>query len=321
MLALCLGALPLIVYNLAADEKFSTIRSNVHLASPEFKSKFDMLRLTWRGSILFGYLVNQDSASQPRSPQTLLEKASFKVRSLAGEHSDNKLEPAFIVALVLIPLLWRTRARNALLFCAIAISVAWVLMALAGGGGYAHHTVLLWPLPYLLLAVVFAEASRHLGQFGKWALIAGLSFLVVSNLLVTNQYLYQMIRNGAAGSWTDAIYALSDGLLKKPASQVVLPDWGMLDSLAVLGQGKLPLRIAVDPFLPPDTPPARKQEVFSDGAAIWVEHTSGNETFKDVNEHVLAAARRAGFEPVPLGTYCDRNGRTIFQTLRFTLQR
>ena len=56
---------------------------------------------------LLGYLVNEDSADQPRSLQAPLEQAAFQPRSFAGEHRANALEPAFLAALALLPLLLR----------------------------------------------------------------------------------------------------------------------------------------------------------------------------------------------------------------------
>jgi hypothetical protein len=55
----------------------------------------------------------------------------------------------------------------------------------------------------------------------------------------------------------------------------------------------------------------------SDTNAIWVDHVPGQEFSKGVHERVLAAGRAAGFEPVPLQIYYDRNGRAMFQSFRF----
>jgi hypothetical protein len=149
-----------------------------------------------------------------------------------------------------------------------------------------------------------AEASLHL-RFGKWALVAITGVLAISNVLVTNQYLYQFIRNGAADTWTDAVYPLASDLKQSHASQVLLPDWGVTDSLCVLNRDHPPVHPVEEPF------------VFSDTNAIWVDHTSGHEFSKGVHDRVLAAARNTGFEPVMLKTYYDRNGRAMFQSFKF----
>jgi 4-amino-4-deoxy-L-arabinose transferase-like glycosyltransferase len=310
--ALCVGALPLIVYNLAGPEKFATVRGNMHrgngLSSVWFVYKLRQLESTWDGSVLFGYLVSEDAGPQPGSPQSLLERASFAVHSFTGDHRQNIMPFGLCGAALMLPLLWRTRARKTILFGAIAMVVAWLHMALVGGGGAAHHAVLLWPLPHFLIAVALAEASEHV-RFGKWtlALVAGL--LAAGNVLVTNQYLYQFIRNGAAETWTDAVNPLAGALKQSRASQVLLPDWGVTDALCVLNRNDPPIHPVEDPI--PDL------SILSDANAIWVDHTPGHEFSKGLHERVLATARSAGYAPVKLDIYYDRNGRAMFQTFKF----
>jgi hypothetical protein len=320
--ALCVGALPLIVYNLAAEQKFATVRTvDLSSQSSEVPQRLQELRATGNGSVLFGYLVYEDDVAQPKSPRSRLERASFTLRGLAGEHRRNHMLFAICAALLLLPLLWRTRARKVMLFSLIAVVVAWIYMVRTGGGGGPHHAVLLWPLPHLFLAAAFAETSLHL-RFGKWALAAVVGFLALDNTLVTNQYLYQFIRNGAPGAWTDAVFPLADDLKRSHASQIILPDWGLVDSLCVLNRDSPLTHPVDDPFLAPGHSPDQKQDdlkVLSDAKAIWVVHTPGNESSPGVNDRVLGAARRAGFRPVMLKTYSDSHGRPMFQTLQFAL--
>jgi hypothetical protein len=311
--ALCLGTLPLIVYNLTGPEKFATVRGNMHRGTGFsliwFVYDLRQLESTWEGSALFGYLVSEDAGPRPGSPHSLLERFSFAVHGLTGDRRQNSMTLALCGALLLIPLLWGTRARKLMLFSAIAIVVAWVHMALAGGGGAAHHAVLLWPLPHLFIAVALAEGSVRV-RFGKWALAAVVGLLAIGNVLVTNQYLYQFIRNGTAETWTDAVYPLASDLKQAHASQVLLPDWGVTDALCVLNRDSPPTHLVQDPFL-------GDSSILSDANAIWVDHAPGREVWKGVHDRVLAAARRAGFEPVMLRTYYDRNGRPMFQTFKF----
>ena len=47
-----------------------------------------------------------------------------------------------------------------MLFCLIAMAVAWLQMAFTKDAGLgAHHVVLLWPLPQWFLAVAFVQAA------------------------------------------------------------------------------------------------------------------------------------------------------------------
>jgi 4-amino-4-deoxy-L-arabinose transferase-like glycosyltransferase len=321
--ALCLGALPLIIYDLSAEPRFSTFRSNVKLGSDftlqQLYMKFAVLRATVDGSALFGYIANEDDTAQPRAPQTELERASFALRSSTGAHRQNLMEPAILGALVLLPFLWKTRARLPMLFCVVAFVIAWLHMALAGGGTSAHHAILLWPLPALFVAVAFAEASRHI-PFGGWLLSIVMIVLAVSGLLVTNQHLYQLARNGAGDPWTDAIYPLATGLKKTRPSQIILTDWGLADSLVVLNGNNPPILLSDDPLWSEQYSAAQKQgatALLADPNAVWIEHVDGHEIMHGINKRVREGARQLGFEPSIFHTYNDTNGRPIFQTLRF----
>jgi Dolichyl-phosphate-mannose-protein mannosyltransferase len=323
---LFLGALPLLIYNLAAVPKFGTLASNpdLHsdLKSADFWRKLKPLRSTVNGSGLFSYLVNEDSAPQPKSPRLGIERCSFAIHDIVGEHRHNHMFPALCAALAIFPLLWRTRARVVMVFSLVAMIVAWVLMASSGGGNAAHHDILLWPLLYLLIAVAFAEASLHV-RLGQPALVTLVAFLVAGNVLVTNQFLYQFIRNGASTFWSDGIYRLAGRLRHSHASQILAPDWGMTDSICVLNHDTPPLRAVDESFLADTNPPTRKHddlETLSDPNTIWLEHVPGHEAKPGVNDTIFNAARRAGFKTSMLETYLDSNGRAIFQTFRFTPQ-
>ena len=319
---LCLGAAPLIYYNLSTDPRFLTFRSNTKFTPNHFAERFELLRRTWKGRALFGYMV-YESSEHPGSPSGALERASLVIHRAAGDRHTGYFEPALIASLVLFPLLWRTPARKTLLFAAIAGAGAWVAMVLLDGGGSAHHAILLWPLPQWFVAVSFAEASRHF-RLGKWALGAAVAFLMATNLLVVNQYLYQFIRNGASGSWTDAIYPLAAALRQTQATQLGLVDWGFQDPLSFLNQERPSERVIADPFMPPGAAQPQKQadlQLLFDANAVWVAHAPGSEVSQGINDRWLRVVREAGLKPTPLGTFCDRNGRPIFQTFRLIANR
>lgn len=315
---IALGGLPLIGYNLWSRPKFATFRSNTHFTPDHFALRFPILRLTWDGSALFGYMVF-DATDRPNTPQGALERASFALHKITGDRHRTVFEPALIAGVLLIPLLWRTRARTPMLFAVITAAVTWSAMVMLDGGGGAHHTVLLWPLPELLVAIAFAEASLK-WRFGTWAAGGVVSLLLVMNLVVLNQYLFQFVRNGSAGSWTDAIFSLAEALRETHASRVALVDWGYQDPLSYLNKAAPPERVIANPFMPADEPPAQRdsdRELLFDPNVIWVEHTPGREVFAGVNARLAGAAREAGLEQIVTGTFCDRNGRPVFQISRF----
>jgi hypothetical protein len=289
------------------------------LTIPDFGRKIQVFRSTLDGSGLFGYLVNEEWAPRPKAPRSRLERVSFEIRRIGGEHRRNDLVIAFYAALALFPLLWRTPARRTLSFALIAMVVGWLFMAGTGGGGSAHHAVLLWPLPQLFIGIAFAEAAFRI-PFGRRILVAVILFIGLSGVMVINQYLYQFIRDGASDIWSDGIYNLARSLRQSGASQIVLPDWGLTDCLCLLTHDKPKTHIVNNSFLADTNSPSQKEDelgTLSDKQAIWVEHTLGHEIVPGVNNRILSAAGRAGFKPQGLQTFFDSNGRAIFQTLRF----
>lgn len=311
-----LGALPLLVYN--ATSGFPTLRSNRSFVFDQFQGKAVVLRGTWNGSALFGYLAGEAGTGNARDAAGPVQRVSFGLHSALGEHRTNRLEGAFYAALLLTPVLCFTRARRILLFCLVALGVAWLQMAITGGAGAAaHHTVLLWPVPHLFLAVGFAEASARWRITG-WLLAVAMVFLAGGNLLVTNQYFYQLVRYGPGGSWTDAIYGLSDQVGRMPASQIVIDDWGLVNPLVLLHQGKLPIVFAGDRFLSPTV--SDKQRNWDRGLleqGLWLGHTAEYEVFAGANDRIAKAAASAGFRKELLHLISDRNGRAVFEIFRF----
>ncbi|MDQ2944524.1 MAG: hypothetical protein M3Y27_01020 [Acidobacteriota bacterium] len=326
------GAFPLIAYNVS--QNFPTFHAASGFSTQELYPKALVARSTWEGQSLFGYIMNQDDAPNPSDPINLLEKVSFKVREWGGAHQTNGLFWAGLIALILLlPSMWWQKAGRLALFCLIVIVTAWLQMAVTHGtGGAAHHVVLLWPFPHAVMAVLFAEASQRLADAGwariaDWLLGIGLAIVIGWNLLVTNQYLYQFARNGAAGSWSDAIYALAADLHRgnslQQGSKIAVLDWGIVTPLEALEQGRLPLRWSADPFqtvAPGQAAPAPDPALLRDPETLWLGHADGYEQFPGINAGLDAFIKQAGFQKVALRTYRDTNGRAIFQAFQLVGQ-
>jgi hypothetical protein len=208
----------------------------------------------------------------------------------------------------MVPLLWFTPARKTLLFCLIAMAVAWFQMAITkGAGDGAHHVVLLWPLPQWFITVAFVEASRwkplQWRKAGAVALGAAMVFLAGENLLLTNEYFYQVSHFGALGGWSDAIYQLSDEVGRMRTAHFLVDDWGIVNPLVVLHGGNLSISMASDPA--PGT------------EDIWIGHTPEFEQRPQATEAIVQSARAAGFEKQILRTVSDREGHAVFEVFRF----
>ncbi len=317
-LAFLLGAWPVLYYNLR--HRGETLRSNAVLSAEHFSIKAVVARRVIDGSALMGYVVGENWFENPREPRGALERASVRLSEMAGEPRSNLMEYALLAALLLLPVVWRTPARRAAVFALVFLAVAWLQMALthrAGGG--AHHVVLLWPIPHLLASAVFAAASPKLGRAGVPALACLLALLAASNLLTTNQNYSQLVRNGAMGSWTDAIQHLSEELGRTPAKTVYAMDWGLIDNLRMLHRGRLPLGNGLE-VAANETPGERERlllaKMAQDPEALFVSFLEPWEMFPGAHGRVRKLSAEAGLEESEARTVTDSNGRAVILIYR-----
>jgi 4-amino-4-deoxy-L-arabinose transferase-like glycosyltransferase len=317
-LCFLVGASPLVVYNV--ESRGGTTGAYTSASFKDLENKIRDLQRTLDGSVLLGYLTGEDGMDNPRSPRSTLERASIWVHLKTGNHRRNLNSVAFLLALGLVPFLWRKTAGRALRFTFIFLTVAWLQMAMtAGAGGAAHHTVLLWPFPIFLVAIAFSEMSKRL-PWGRLALATALIIMVGQNLLVYNQHLAQFIRDGESGSWTDAIFPLSNRLMRYVPNQIYVIDWGMLNSLRLLSKGHLLLNEASYPLTLPEPGDDGRRILLaeiSDPSHVFVAYTLPFEQFKGVGQHLSKWASECGYERVLIETIKDRNWRPVFEVFRF----
>jgi 4-amino-4-deoxy-L-arabinose transferase-like glycosyltransferase len=311
--ALLLGALPFIIYNVHHPN--ATLQSNAHLSLENLKTKFYILENSINGSGLLGFMAADESAGNPKPPASHLGRAASWIHEHLGEHRTSLFTYAILLALLATPVWWRSPGRRAGLF-AIVFSVATFLgMAVTrGAGGGIHHTVLLWPMPHLLVGVA-AAALRP-----RWLLPAAGAVLAASNLLVINQYFFQFERYGAYGRFSDAIYPLSDSLSGPAGQTIYVIDWGIFDSLQFLHWGKLDLRVSSEPFMTDTPSAAQRREIatmLADPHGLFVTHIRPLEMFQGVVERLEAAAGATGYEPEFIRIIKDSNGRPVFELIRF----
>jgi hypothetical protein len=206
-------------------------------------------------------------------------------------------------------------------FALVFMAVAWAEMAMnPETGGSVHHTVLLWPLPHMIVAVAFGQMAQKFGRAGKAALVLMLALALPANVLVINEYYRLLNRNGAGLTWSDALFPMSDFLKTAPANRLVLVDWGYFDTLRLLHAGKLPLRNGADPLSKSALDSTDREVVHQWLAAqgtLFVGHTDDNELFRGSNARLADVARQYGMEKEFLSIIPDRNGRPIFEIYRY----
>jgi 4-amino-4-deoxy-L-arabinose transferase-like glycosyltransferase len=318
-LAFVLGALPLLVYN--ARHHWVTFAGNFHRDTSELAGKLVMLRNTAEGQGLFGWLTAEDwQTPKPRLPSGPIERASADISALAGHPRRHLLLYGFVLALLLAPWAGQNGVR-AIVFALITMAVTWIQMAItANAGGSAHHTILLWPFPELVIAVSFAAASRRIGRAGIPALTAVLALMLISGALVTNEYYALAVRNGGAQSWSNAVFPLSQYLKKDRAKTIYCMDWGILDPLRLMNRGSLPLAVGTDQVGQQEISPADRAilaRMISDPANLFISHTKGFEFFPAWNPRLIQIAAASGYQRELETEISDPFGRPVFDLYRF----
>jgi hypothetical protein len=318
LLAFCGGAFPFLHYNLTHSA--DSIRSNVSWSLEGLEVKVAVLRSTFSRGVL-GHIPREDSADVPRAPRTKLESLSVALHDRASEQSNTLTEPALVVSFLLLALVWRTPSRRPLLFALIFMGVTWLLMAATPGAGASiHHTILLWPFPIFFIAVALSGAAERIGRIGSVLFATAVIGIAGQNLMVYNQHLAHFVRNGGHQLWTDAIFPLSHRLQYYRPNQIEVVDWGMMNSLRLLGHGTLDLQELT--FLLIQEEPGEEARrilnaAISDPSHVFAGHTGPFRVFARAEERLAALAREGGYERVLLETITDANGRAAFEIFRF----
>jgi hypothetical protein len=313
LLAFALGALPLLIYNVRHPN--STLGDNGHLSFEHFPSKYQELTGAVDGSGLFGFLVAPDSKENRREPESPQGRAASWISDRLGHHYKNLMPYAILIAASMVLLWWRAPGRRAALFAAICGGVTFLAMAVTrNAGGGIHHTVLVCPMPQLLVGASFGALPL------RWLRVGLVALLVGANLLVVNQYLVQFERYGSDGRFTDAVKPLADSLAGSTGNTVYVIDWGIFEPVHFLQQGKSNLRQSWGYLIQATPDPGQRSEIdamLADPHALFVNHVPSREAFQGVGEHLETIAREEGYERIPIRTVADRNGRAVFQVFRF----
>jgi 4-amino-4-deoxy-L-arabinose transferase-like glycosyltransferase len=315
-----IGALPLIIYNIRRP--METFQGNTQFSTEDLASKVQLLPYTANGAIFFGFFVEEDWAVRQRTSDSEVEQTSVALSQRLGERRESLNWKALALSLLLSPILLFTRFRRITLFLLIMLAVAWgQMLATKGAGGGAHHTILLWPYPLLLIAVAFRWLTEKLGpRTAKWGYPALAMVLCLSSVLVLNHYLAQVVRNGATGSFSSAFLNLSDRLKAYSPERIYLTDWGFLDNLYMLHRGKLPLYWGSEPLQAPEQTPEVLEQIrlmLADKDALFIAYTDDKQVFAEVNPKLREAADKLGFERETVEVIYDFNGRPTIELFRF----
>ena len=318
----CLGAAPLIWYNVARHGETAT--QNTKFNSSALPHKLIALRQGIDGSSLWGYMANNRAAANRRAPRTVLERGYAAIARVAGVHYSNWMVTAWLIGLACFAFLIASPFSRMLLFLLVTAGVAWLQMALnEGTGGAPHHVVLLWPFPAIFLGIAWAAVAARIGRAGSKALVLLVSIFCVGNLLNLNEYLYSFATAGPTGVWTDAIDRLSTDLEKDKKTWIGAVDWGFLNGIRLLHDGELRLFVASDQLAGPMNQATRKDflAMIEPPDRIFVRHTDDNQAFPGINQRFRTAAREAGFAERIERIVTDSNDRPVFVVFRLAREK
>ena len=318
--AFAIGAAPLIWYNI--DRHGETATANATFSPDNYILKLKVAGMSLEGSSLFAYLVDAEAATPRRPPRGVVERLAFVVHRGLGTHKHNYFLPAFALAVLVLPLLRRSRFFRPMAFLLIASVVAWVQMFMThNAGGGAHHIVLLWPMPILFTSMAIVGAAESFPPYGPAIFLSILSVLVIGNLLNENEYLTHFAVRGGIGGWTDAIYPLSGSL--DDSTWVGTVDWGYANGLRVLHEGHIKLFNTSD-YLPksPDKSAATEElkQMVGNPGLLFVQHTESKQLLPHVNDVLRARAQELGYTEHLRQRIADSSGDPVFEIFRFERQ-
>jgi len=311
-LAFVLGALPLLVFNVKHPN--ATLGDNAHLSLENFQIKYVVLSSAVDGSGLLSFLVAPESQENSKEPSSLQGRAASWISQHSGRQEKNLMFYAILLAAAIILVWWRAPGRRAALFAIVCGGGTFLAMAVSRNAGMAiHHSVLLWPMPQLLVGAAFGALPW------RWLRIGMVALLVTSNLLVIARYIARFEQNGASVGFTDAVSPLAESLAGPTGDTVYIIDWGIYESVDFLLQGKSQLREYYPYLIQATHDPGERRVIdamLADPHALFVSHVPSREAFPGVGEHLQTIAHEEGYEQEPIRIVADRNGRAIFQVFR-----
>ena len=316
--ALCIGAGPLIYYNVNAPA--NTFTSNINLSSEGLLGKLYVARSTLEGQSLFGLIV-RDGVSEDAEVERQFGRLNRWTATVTRDDGHRTLLFWALTATVpALPLLWSTRFWGLAVWSLCVMAIAFAEMALNQGTGHgAQHISLLWPLPHVAIGCAIAALIDRRSRPVSYAGIVVLGCLVLSNCLVVNQYYRHAKAVGTAPTWTDAVFALAEA----PAIQhapVYVMDWGIMDSLRLLGEGDLDLRVGWERFTQDGGEQAAAKWVLDPRQAEshnrFIFRVAEQEVFRGVSDRFQRALSAGNVNRVKEAVISDRHGRPTFEIWR-----
>ncbi len=313
VLAVGVGLLPLLIYNLQVGGTLNFFREDVMARQGGAAGLWSLLRAMPLTAL--------------RDLTTLLDGSWFEARLGASVRNPLAL-PALVVAiLILAGLALRKRlvySRMRVAFLLIYLFSIVVMSSASSVSQGAEHLLILWPAPQALVAAaVFGLAATSRSLSGVWRrlawvlLIGAVVGMVGAEAGTTWRYHQELARTGGVGHFSDAIYQLAADAETPEFRHLVVLDWGFTRNLQFLSQG----RLRPETRFSYDTPPnpeftAYLEQNIARPEALYLFHVPAFTAFPGHYEVLARVASWFGRVPVLVKTYQQRDGEPVYLLYR-----
>jgi 4-amino-4-deoxy-L-arabinose transferase-like glycosyltransferase len=279
---LLLGAYPLVRYNV--KHRGETVSHTARFEFSRVGIRFVRVLDALKGGGIPGYLYRPDFLIHP------------------WELRYGFADLPFIAALLAAPFLGVAGRCVALMFAG-----SFALMAVTRAAGEStHHVILLWPLPHILMALLFERLLSHGRTVGGIALALTIA-LCATSAAVTETHFAQLLRNGSDPPWSDANIPLSRAIEAQfrdgGASRILVMDWGIIGPAKFLTGGRLPLMWGGD----------RKRIEPGD---VMVTYVPNYDQFQGTSARLAEMARHANCRLEVLDTLRDSHNVAVFRLIQ-----
>lgn len=230
VVSLVLGAFPFLAWNKKTHG--ATFRDTQGFSLAGALSKGPNAWGSLDGSLFLGYMIRGE-LQQERGPSSA-ELPWLRTLRAAGWRLGNGVPFALLLSMGLS--LWLVRGPRRKLWLAALLALLAMLfqmMVTNGAGTGMHHYVLLFPLPFLLIAIPLSELAKRPGAARRAALVSLGTLLLWSGFSLHSQFA-ALRAWGPTAIWSTAIQDLVRALHAQDARQVFAQEWGTDSQLRYL---------------------------------------------------------------------------------------
>ncbi len=224
-----------------------------------------------------------------------------RFRGFEGALADDPRTPA------------RTSSRAGLVFLGVTVAVLGAAMLALPGAVRAHHMLNLMPFTHLLLALLLVDLGRRTGVLRGLAAAIAIA-IVVANLYVVRETRTLIADTGGRGRYSNALDAFAEELTADPGATAVSLDWGFHETLQFLTrENRLEEPIWA---LPNQLARGRAWTHRGDASHHYLVFAPRYDLF-GLGPKLLEAAHALPADDVEIRAHTDREGETVFYSIRF----